>query len=235
MGGPQLLSQLPDEEAKVQPPIPQSDFMKWGKQPIWSGGTYWENWPQPLLAEKVAYFDRENLAREVRGAAGALDDPSDEGVINLRLWRERLDEGLPGEYFAVKEQQLFGWDTHTVDGDMLRDMTPEERQEQHHMDWHLCWKGGKVHRVPTTDAMKAFYNNRKATSEVIHKNFKAFKDLTLHREQLGELVPELWNRWDYDLIARKCKEKHGIDINDPQASTEELFFLPQSEGLARKT
>ncbi|XP_026193547.1 uncharacterized protein LOC34624117 [Cyclospora cayetanensis] len=216
MGGPQLLSQLPDEEAKVQPPIPQSDFMKWGKQPIWSGGTYWENWPQPLLAEKVAYFDRENLAREVRGAAGALDDPSDEGVINLRLWRERLDEGLPGEYFAVKEQQLFGWDTHTVDGDMLRDMTPEERQEQHHMDWHLCWKGGKVHRVPTTDAMKAFYNNRKATSEVIHKNFKAFKDLTLHREQLGELVPELWNRWDYDLIARKCKEKHGIDINDPQ-------------------
>lgn len=38
-----------------------------------------------------------SLQHELRGAAGALDDPSDEGVINLRLWRERLDEGLPGE------------------------------------------------------------------------------------------------------------------------------------------
>lgn len=44
MGGPQLLSHLPDAECKVQPPLSQSDFMKWGKQPIWSGGTYWDNW-----------------------------------------------------------------------------------------------------------------------------------------------------------------------------------------------
>lgn len=36
------------------------------------------------------------MQREVKAAAGALDDPSDEGVINVRLWRERLDEGLPG-------------------------------------------------------------------------------------------------------------------------------------------
>lgn len=36
------------------------------------------------------------IQREVKAAAGALDDPSDEGVINVRLWRERLDEGLPG-------------------------------------------------------------------------------------------------------------------------------------------
>ncbi|CDJ38211.1 hypothetical protein, conserved [Eimeria tenella] len=216
MGGPQLLSHLPDPECKAQPPLSQSDFMKWGKQPIWSGGTYWDNWPQPVLAEKLEYYDRLDLAREVKAAAGALDDPSDEGVINVRLWRERLDEGLPGEYFAVKEQKLFGWDQHTVDGGMLREMTASEKQEQHHFDWHLCWKGGKVQRVPTTDSMKAFYGNWKATSEVIHDNFKAFKDLTLHREQLGDLVPELWNRWDYDLIAKRCYEKHGIDIYEPK-------------------
>ncbi|CDI77506.1 hypothetical protein EAH_00000760 [Eimeria acervulina] len=209
MGGPQLLSHLPDPECKVQPPLSQSDFMKWGKQPIWSGGTYWDNW------------------HEVKGAAGALDDPSDEGVINLRLWRERLDEGLPGEYFAVKEQKLFGWDQHTVDGYSLRSMTPEEKEEEHHMDWHLCWKGGKVQRVPTTDSMRAFYDNRKAISDVIHKNFKAFKDLTIHREQLGDLVPELWNRWDYDLIAKRCYEKHGIDIYDPKIEFSDIL-LPLS-------
>ncbi|KAL8430077.1 hypothetical protein ACSSS7_006155 [Eimeria intestinalis] len=252
MGGPQLLTQLPDSERRAQPPLSQSDFMKWGKQPIWSGGTYWPNWPLPLLPEKVEYLDRKELAvglsllllplllplllllllllrthacHELRGAAGALDDPSDEGVINLRLWKERIDEGLPGEllvlllvllllllsalaavvdattvaggacccnnccwclllqqlllavlvaalaaaaiavssavadaslpaaaaaasaageYFAVKEQQLFGWDEHTIDGLTLRNMTETERMQQYHMDWHLCWKGGKV-------------------------------------------------------------------------------------------
>lgn len=44
MGGPQLLSKLPDDRGRMQPPMSQSDFMKWGKQPIWSGGTYWDNW-----------------------------------------------------------------------------------------------------------------------------------------------------------------------------------------------
>ena len=34
--------------------------------------------------------------------------------------------------------------------------------------------------------------------------------------QLGKFVPELWNRWDYDLIAKRCYEKHGIDIYDPK-------------------
>lgn len=38
------------------------------------------------------------------------------------------------------------------------------------------------------------------------------------RVQLGDLVPELWNRWDYDLIAKRCYEKHGIDIYEPKAS-----------------
>ncbi|KAL8269818.1 hypothetical protein Esti_006232 [Eimeria stiedai] len=217
MGGPQLLTQLPDSERRAQPPLSQSDFMKWGKQPIWSGGTYWANWPLPLLPEKVEYLNRKELAHELRGAAGALDDPSDEGVINLRLWRERLDEGLPGEYFAVKEQQLFGWDEHTIAGLSIRNTTEIEKQQQHHMDWHLCWKGGTLQRVPTTSAMRAFYQNRKAVSEVIHKNFKSFKDLTIHREQLGKLVPELWNRIDYDLFAKMCKEKHNIDILHPEA------------------
>lgn len=44
----------------------------------------------------------------------------------------------------MKEQQLFGWDQHTVDGYTLRNMTDEEKGDQYHMDWHLCWKGGKV-------------------------------------------------------------------------------------------
>lgn len=40
----------------------------------------------------------------------------------------------------------------------------------------------------------------------------------MRRVQLGDLVPELWNRWDYDLIAKRCYEKHGIDIYEPKAS-----------------
>lgn len=50
----------------------------------------------------------------------------------------------------MKEQKLFGWDEHTIDGHALRSMTPEEKEEQHHMDWHLCWKGGKVHSSCST-------------------------------------------------------------------------------------
>ena len=43
--------------------------------------------------------------------------------------------------------------------------------------------------------------------------------------QLGELVPELWNRWEYDLIAKMCKEKHDIDIYDPKASATKRCVL----------
>lgn len=68
-------------------------------------------------------------------------------LLHGEVIKVSLGHDVIGEYFAVKEQKLFGWDQHTVDGDMLREMTPSEKQEQHHFDWHLCWKGGKVHKT----------------------------------------------------------------------------------------
>ncbi|KAL8431962.1 hypothetical protein Efla_002799 [Eimeria flavescens] len=159
MGGPQLLSLLPDAERQMQPALSQADFFKWGKQPIWSGGTYWANWPLPVLPEMVDYFDRKEFARELRGAAAALDDPqgvyrgaaaasaapSAAGAATAAAAAAAAAAAVcSGEYFAVKEQQLFGWDEQTVDGFELRNTTQREKEEQHHMDWHLCWKGGEV-------------------------------------------------------------------------------------------
>lgn len=68
-------------------------------------------------------------------------------MFNGEVIKVSLGHDVIGEYFAVKEQKLFGWDQHTVDGGMLREMTASEKQEQHHFDWHLCWKGGKVHKT----------------------------------------------------------------------------------------
>ncbi|CBZ53870.1 conserved hypothetical protein [Neospora caninum Liverpool] len=172
MGGPQVGTVLEDLDHGQL--ISQSEFMKWGRQPIWSGGRYWPNWPQPLVAEKVDYLRKREELIEVRAAAADTDDPSDDGAFNVRMWKEMLEDRRPGEYFAVKEQKLFGWDEKKFADMDWKNLTRHERESQDHSDFHFVWRGDKT----------------------------------------PGLWCSMWNEWDYDLIDKRLRERHGIDILD---------------------
>ncbi|KEP66765.1 UNVERIFIED_CONTAM: oxidoreductase, aldo/keto reductase family protein [Hammondia hammondi] len=212
MGGPQVGTRLDDLDHGQL--ISQSEFMKWGRQPIWSGGTYWPNWPQPLVSEKVDYLRKREELLELRAAAADTDDPSDDGAFNVRMWREMLDDRRPGEYFAVKEQKLFGWDEKKFAGMDWKNLTRHERESQNHFDFHFVWRGDKIYRENTTEGMRNFYRNKKAICDVMHRNIMQFQDIYQNMERTPGLWCSMWNEWDYDLIDKRLRERHGIDILD---------------------
>ncbi|KFG61577.1 oxidoreductase, aldo/keto reductase family protein [Toxoplasma gondii RUB] len=215
MGGPQVGTQLDDLDHGQL--ISQSEFMRWGRQPIWSGGTYWPNWPQPLVSEKVDYLRKREELLELRAAAADTDDPSDDGAFNVRMWREMLDDRRPGEYFAVKEQKLFGWDEKKFADMDWKNLTRHERESQDHFDFHFVWRGDKIYRENTTEGMRNFYRNKKAICDVMHKNIMQFQDIYQNMERTPGLWCSMWNEWDYDLIDKRLRERHGIDILDKKA------------------
>ncbi|PFH35674.1 oxidoreductase, aldo/keto reductase family protein [Besnoitia besnoiti] len=212
MGGPHAGTVLEDLEHDQL--ISQSEFLRWGRQPIWSGGTYWPHWPQPLVADKVDYLRKREELIELRAAAADTDDPSDEGAFNVRLWKEMLEDGRPGEYFAVKEQKLFGWDEKKFADMNWRNLTRSEQESQDHSDFHFVWRGDKIYRENTTEAMRKFYTNKKAICDVMHRNIQQFQDLYDNMERTPGLWCSMWNEWDYDLIDKRLRERHGIDILD---------------------
>lgn len=64
MGGPQVATHLEDLDAGQL--ISQSEFMRWGRQPIWSGGTYWPNYvSSPRQNDAPLFFTHTLLPSEV--------------------------------------------------------------------------------------------------------------------------------------------------------------------------
>ncbi|GIX61752.1 aldo-keto reductase, putative [Babesia caballi] len=211
MGGPQLLTRLTDDFAV---PMSQNDRMRKGAVPIWSGGSHWDMDAIPSI-ERIAeerYHDADYV--ETASLFGLLDKPNDSCWNNVRCWVERISEGLPGEYFAVKESNLFGWDTMKLDEFTVVPKTPQEVQRDDTSDFHFYWKGGQVYVGPTTDAIRAFYDDRVAVCNVIHGREESY------RRGLGvKELPEgarVWSPLDADLVFKRLRDKFGIDITEPR-------------------
>ncbi|ORM41836.1 Aldo-keto reductase [Babesia sp. Xinjiang] len=212
MGGPQLLTRLSDD---FSVPMSQNERMRKGTVPIWSGGRYWDMDSIPSL-ERIAE-ERSHDADYIETASlfGLLDKPNDRCWSNYRCWVERTNEGLPGEYFAVKESKLFGWDIMKLDEFTLVPKTPEEVANDDTSDFHFYWKDGQVYVGPTTNAIREFYEDDEAVSNVMQEREEGF------RRGLGlEKLPEGFRAWsplDADLVFKRLREKFGIDILAPGA------------------
>ncbi|KAK1444985.1 NADH-specific methylglyoxal reductase-related protein [Babesia gibsoni] len=211
MGGPQLLTRLDDDFAV---PISQNQRMVKGSIPIWSGGSHWDMDTIPSLTRIAEERQHDSEYVEVKSLFGLLDKPNDTCWKNYRCWVERTSEGLPGEFFAVKESKLFGWDTMKLEEFTVVYKTPEEIARDDTSDFHFYWKGGKVYVGPTTDAIREFYNDRIAVLNVM----KAREESLLQAAGLTEPPEDFraWTQLDVDLVFKRLKEKFGIDITEPQ-------------------
>ncbi|EDO07890.1 Aldo/keto reductase family protein [Babesia bovis T2Bo] len=211
MGGPQLLTRLDDDFCV---PMSQNERLRRGTVPIWSGGSYWDMDRIPTLERIANELQHDEEYIQIKALFGLLDKPNDLRWNNYRCWVERINEGLPGEYVAIKESKLFGWDIMKLDEFTLVPKTPEEVAEDDTSDFHFYWKGGKVYVGPTSDAVRAFYDDRVAVCNVIHWREESFK-----RGHRVKELPEgmhIWSPLDADLVFKRLRDKFNIDITEPR-------------------
>ncbi|BAM41268.1 uncharacterized protein TOT_030000531 [Theileria orientalis strain Shintoku] len=207
MCGPQILTKI-DEEYPLT--VSQNDIVKKGSVPIWSGGSHWDLENVPPLDKIALEKRRRDEFIDIKRIFGLLDKPNDRNWMNYRCWVERINEGLPGEYFAVKESKLFSWDTMKLDGLTLVNKTPEEVKRDDTSDFHFYWKGGKVYVGPTSEAIYSFYKDREAQYNVMQQ-----REISFMRGMDKEaLDPDamIWSRVDADLVYKTLMETHGIDV-----------------------
>ncbi|KAF8822889.1 oxidoreductase, aldo/keto reductase family protein, partial [Cardiosporidium cionae] len=209
MGGPQILSSLDGS------PKPQHDYIKYSRGPIWSGGTFWPNFvspvPQPILPKKIDFQERYMNLLRLMAIGGVFDDPTDSNWRNFRLWKERLEENRPGEYFAVKESKLFGWTEKKFSNWNWHNRTEGEKQAVNTDAFHFVWKNGKVTRENSSPTMLDFYNNEALILALMREKIMAHQDELKYEEQLGK-ANKVFNSLDFDLIDKELREKHHIDI-----------------------
>ncbi|CDR96615.1 ALDO/KETO REDUCTASE, putative [Babesia bigemina] len=211
MGGPQLLTRLDDDFAV---PMSQNDRMRKGAVPIWSGGSHWDMDSIPPISRIAEERKHDEAYVETASLFGLFDKPNDECWRNYRCWVERTSEGLPGEYFAVKESKLFGWDTMKLDEFTVVPKTPEEVARDDTSDFHFYWKGGQVYVGPTSDAIRAFYDDQIAVCNVMRAREDSFKR-GLEVEELPEGC-KVWSSLDADLVFKRLRDKFGIDVTEPR-------------------
>ncbi|GFE52964.1 oxidoreductase aldo keto reductase domain containing protein, putative [Babesia ovis] len=218
MGGPQLLTRLDDD---LPVTMSQNERLRRGNVPIWSGGSHWDMDNIPTVQRIANERNHEAEYTQILSLFGLLDKPNDDCWKNYRCWVERINEGLPGEYFAVKESKILGWDIMKLDEFTLVPKTPEEVARDDTSDFHFYWKGGQIYVAPTSDAIKQFYEDRVAICNVIHGREEAFR-AGLGTNQLPEGM-SIWSPLDADLVFKRLKEKFDIDITEPRLLENLLF------------
>ncbi|UKJ88972.2 hypothetical protein MACJ_002218 [Theileria orientalis] len=218
MCGPQILTKI-DEEYPLT--VSQNDIIKKGSVPIWSGGSHWDMENIPSL-DKIAFLkQRRKEFIDIKRIFGLLDKPNDRNWMNYRCWVERINEGLPGEYFAVKESKLFCWDTMKLDGLTLVNKTPEEVKRDDTSDFHFYWKGGKVYVGPTSEAIYDFYKDKDAQYNVMQQRELSFMNPNNKDVLIKDAV--IWSRVDADLVYKTLMETQGIDVLN-QKDLEDLLY-----------
>ncbi|CEM02840.1 unnamed protein product [Vitrella brassicaformis CCMP3155] len=218
----------------VDKPLAQSVYINWKETPIWSGGSYHPKL-MSLPPTSVSRVRRERALNfhetydQVLAMTGQYDDPTDENKANMRLWREMLEEGRPGEFFAVKDAKLFGWDTKTPDYFNWRNLTREERIEQNTDHFEIIWTGGQVKKVNATWDRSYVYTDANVR-DIYRDEINKWQDFSqyLHKFAPPTAGAPVFNELDPDLIIKKLDEKWGIDLYD----TEMLERLRESNGLS---
>lgn len=212
MGGPYVVTHLRD------PAFSQADMIRFSRGPIWSGGMHYLIKPQPTPEQQWTALESQHLVGSLEQYMGLDDDPSDSAVLNQRYWVERDEEGLPGEYFAAKDSVMFGWAEKKVKGYNFVNTTRAEKFAADTLDFHFAWKGGQVTRINTTDYMRNWYTKPANIYRVMEQRQRGLSDLWKYRHLVGLRRPYPYgeNFLDIDLVDKLCREKHGIDLLDPE-------------------
>ncbi|EKX72928.1 conserved hypothetical protein [Theileria equi strain WA] len=208
MGGPQILTHLDEFEV----PISQNDHVRYGSIPIWSGGSHWNMEHIPSLDKLKMIKCHKDQYHDIKMMFGLFDKPNDSAWPNFRCWVERLNEGLPGEYFAVKESHLLGWNTMKFSEFVILNKTPEEFEKEDTTSFHFYWKNGKVYVGPTTKAIYNFYKDKDAVMNVMKQREREFWPAIDTNEPPEDLM--IWSSVDIDLVYKRLMEMHGINALD---------------------
>ncbi|KAK2197959.1 bifunctional NADP-dependent oxidoreductase domain superfamily/NADP-dependent oxidoreductase domain [Babesia duncani] len=217
MGGPQRLTRL-DEE--MDSSLSQNELLKQGALPIWSGGSHWDMDNIPSLEKIDALESHAEEYIDVKRIFGLLDKPNDDNWPNYRCWVERINEMLPGEYFAVKESRLFGWDKMKLDEFTVVPKTSQEVARDDTSDFHFYWRGGKVYVGKTTKAIEDFYNDKQAVFNVMKERERSILSSQGRKEPVSPTIAcnkiqydgeQMWSMFDADLIFKRLLKNHEID------------------------
>ncbi|SBS89839.1 aldo-keto reductase, putative [Plasmodium malariae] len=207
MDGNTILNSLKDPNKTSQ-----NAFYKTANIPIFSGGSYWNNYPLPFLPKRYAYTDLKEEHDRIRSTFGLNDEPNDSNFISSRIWIER--EKRKGEYFALKESILFEWDKYKVRKGIITELSNTEKTLYDTRDFHFYFKNNTISVTPTDDEIREFYENKEKVKKVISQAINDHQELYQYQDQIGQDMPDIFNNLDIDLIYKQLLNRHNINPLD---------------------
>ncbi|KYN95702.1 putative aldo-keto reductase [Plasmodium gaboni] len=224
MDGNTILNSLDDPNKTSQ-----NVFYKTANIPILSGGTYWKNYPLPHIMKRYEYTDLKEEQDRIKSTFGLNDEPNDANFISSRMWVER--EKRKGEYFAVKESNIFKWNKFKIYKGAYTKLSEKEKQVYDTSDFHFTFKNNTISVTPTDEEIKNFYDNEKKIKKIITQNINDHQELFQYKEELGQDLPAPFNNLDIDLIYKQLLNRHNINPLDKKEldSIYEYIKLTPSE------
>ncbi|CAD2107479.1 aldo-keto reductase, putative [Plasmodium vinckei] len=227
MDGNVILNSLEDPNKTSQ-----NIFYKSANIPILSGGTYWDNYPLPFLPKRYEYTDLKEEHDRIKSTFGLNDDPGDFNFINSRIWIER--EEKKGEYFALKESNIFKWNKLKIFKGILTKLNEKEKLIYDTNDFHFYYKNNTVYIVPTDEEMEKFYQNKNKIKKILTQTINDTQELYQYQEQLGKDFPDIFNNLDIDLIYKQLINRHNINPLDKK-QLEEIYSYIKLTPEEKKT
>ncbi|EUT78577.1 hypothetical protein PFAG_05153 [Plasmodium falciparum Santa Lucia] len=207
MDGNTILNSLEDPNKTSQ-----NVFYKTANIPILSGGTFWKNYPLPDIMKRYEYTDLKEEHDRIKSTFGLNDEPNDANFISSRMWVER--EKRKGEYFAVKESNIFKWNKLKIYKGAYTKLSEKEKQVYDTSDFHFTFKNNTISVTPTDEEIKNFYDNEKKIKKIITQNINDHQELFQYKEELGQDLPAPFNNLDIDLIYKQLLNRHNINPLD---------------------
>uniref|UniRef100_A0A0G4I8X9 NADP-dependent oxidoreductase domain-containing protein n=1 Tax=Chromera velia CCMP2878 TaxID=1169474 RepID=A0A0G4I8X9_9ALVE len=227
---------VPTSLTKWQMPLGHSWMThKEPARPFWTGGAHWDNYPQPSGERFTKVEVAHKWFDQLKCMTGMFDHPNDFGLIDVKQWME--DPEKPGTYFALSDTKLWGWYEKKFKwpGQWVA-TTDEDKKRWSYDDVEVRWENGTTYLTNAThDRSWAYTQTMKfMTFYKAAREWEGwYRSMKEQSMQKRKFIGQPWPFFDFDVVAKECREKHGINLYDP-AFHDEIFNMTKNQITAKE-